>query len=105
MPLQDADVKEITSRLDVIIKLGAALFARQFSNIDAIVKLEKMQLSREQIANALGITTANVAQQLYVAGKKATKKDESKAKKADGEAIAAEAAPETSDAPSEEAQP
>ena len=77
MPLQDTDVKEITWRMDVMIKLMAALFAREFSNIDAIVKLEKMQLSREQIANALGITKENVAQQLYMA----TKKVEKKAKK------------------------
>lgn len=71
VPLQDANANEITSRLDVIIKLMAALFARNLNNIDAIVKLEKMKLSRDQIANALGITNANVAQQLYIAGKKA----------------------------------
>lgn len=83
MPLQDADVKEITSRMDVMIKLMAALFAREFSNIDAIVKLEQMQLSREQIANALGITKENVAQQLYMASKKVEKK----AKKSEGQAV------------------
>ena len=74
MPLQDSDVQEITSRLDVMIKLVAALFAREFSNGDAIVKLDKMKLSREQIANALGITIQNVAQQLYLNSKKAEKK-------------------------------
>lgn len=95
MPLQDADVKEITSRMDVIIKLMAALFAREFSNIDAIVKLENMKLSREQIAEALGITTANVRQQLYMATKKA--------KKNDGQAVAAEPSTETSLPAAEEA--
>ena len=74
MPLQDSNVQEITSRLDVMIKLMAALFAREFSNIDAIVKLDTMQLSREQIADALGITTQNVRQQLYLNSKKAEKK-------------------------------
>jgi hypothetical protein len=98
VPLQDADVKEITTRLDVIIKLGAALFAREFNNIDAIVKLEKMQLSREQIANALGITTANVAQQLYMAGKRAEKKPQKKE-----EAVAVEVSTEAPATPAEEA--
>jgi hypothetical protein len=92
VPLQDSETKEIISRLDVIIKLMAALFAREFNNIDAIVKLERMQLSREQIANALGITTANVAQQLYTAGKKAEKKGDRRPQKKDGEA-AGEGAP------------
>ena len=54
MPLQDADVKEITGRMDIMIKLMAALFARELSNIDAIVKLENMKLSREQISKAMG---------------------------------------------------
>lgn len=99
MPLQDADVKEITWRMDVLIKLMAALFAREFSNIDAIVKLEKMQLSREQIANALGITKENVAQQLYMASKKVEKK----AKKSEGQAVAAEPPAEISPAAAEEA--
>jgi hypothetical protein len=99
VPLQDADVKEITWRMDVMIKLMAALFAREFSNIDAIVKLEKMQLNREQIANALGITKENVAQQLYLASKKVEKK----AKKGDGQAVAAEPSTETP-APAAEAK-
>ena len=80
MPLQDVDGKEITSRLDVIVRLMAALFAKEFTNIDAMVKLEKMQVSRESIANALGITKENVAQQLYMASKKVEKR----AKKGDG---------------------
>jgi hypothetical protein len=99
VPLQDADVKEITWRMDVMIKLMAALFAREFSNIDAIVKLEKMQLSREQIANALGITKENVAQQLYTASKKVEKK----AKKSEGQAVAAEPPAESSPTAAEEA--
>ena len=90
MPLQDADVKEITSRLDIVIKLMAALFARDLNNNDAIVKLDKMQLSREQIANALSKTTQNVAQQLYVS-KKAEKKADKKAKKREGEPTGVEA--------------
>jgi hypothetical protein len=88
VPLQDADVKEITSRLDVIVRLMAALFAKEFKNIDAIVKLEKMQVSRESIANALGITKENVAQQLYMASKKVEKK----AKKGECQTVAEPAA-------------
>jgi hypothetical protein len=90
VPLQDANAKEITSRLDVVIKLMAAIFARNLNNSEAVVKLDKMQLSREQIANALGITTQNVAQVLYIS-KKAEKKTEKKSKKSDGEPIAVEA--------------
>ena len=80
MLLQDVDVEEITSRMDVMIKLMAALFAKEFRNIDAIVKLENMKLSREQIAEALGITTQNVRQQLYMASKKGEKKADKKSK-------------------------
>jgi DNA-directed RNA polymerase specialized sigma24 family protein len=101
VPLQDADVKEITSRMDVIIKLMAALFAKEFNNIDAIVKLENMKLSREQIANALGITEENVAQQLYIASKKLEKK----ARKSEGQGVAAEPPTETSSTVAEEAKP
>jgi hypothetical protein len=99
VPLQDADVKEITSRLDVVIKLMAALFAKEFSNIDAIVKLENMKLSREQIAEALGITTQNVRQQLYMASKKVEKK----AKKSEEQAVTAEPSTEASSTAAEEA--
>lgn len=102
MPLQDADVKEITSRLDVVITLMAALFAKEFSNIDAIVKLENMQLSREQIANALGITKENVRQQLYMASKKGEKKADKKSKK-NGEPTGVEV-PAEAVAPPEEVQ-
>ena len=90
MQLQDADAKEITSRLDVVIKLMAALFARDLNNNEAIVKLEQMQLSPEQIADALGITTQNVRQQLYVS-KKVEKKTDKKAKKSEGEPTGVEA--------------
>jgi hypothetical protein len=102
VPLQDADVKEITSRLDVVIKLMAALFARDRNNNESIVKLDKMQLSREQIANALGITTQNVAQVLYVS-KKAEKKADKKSKNGEGEAVAAEPSTEASPTAAEEA--
>ncbi len=87
VPLQDADVKEITLRLDVVIKLMAALFARDRNNNESIVKLDKMQLSREQIASALGITNQNVAQVLYIS-KKNEKKADKKAKTSEGEATA-----------------
>lgn len=66
-------MKEITSRLDIMVKLLAAMYARDRNNNESIVKLDKMQLSREQIADAVGVTTHNVAQTLY-ASKKAEKK-------------------------------
>jgi|ERR671923_2632332 predicted transcriptional regulator len=94
MPLQETDVKQITSRLDSVIKLMAALFARDLNNSEAIVKLEQMQLSREQIADALGVTTANVAQVIYLS-KKSEKKPDKKSKKANSESrtMAPEAPP------------
>ncbi len=58
-----------------------------------------MKLSREQIANALGITKENVAQQLYMASKKLEKK----AKKTEEQAVAAEPSAETSSTAAEEA--
>lgn len=99
MPLQEADVKEITWRMDVIIKLMVALFAKEFNNIDAIVKLENMKLSREQIASALGITKENVAQQLYIASKKLEKK----AKRNQEQAVAPEPSTEIPSTATEEA--
>jgi predicted XRE-type DNA-binding protein len=93
VPLQDANVKEITSRLDIVIKLMAALFARDSNNNESIVKLNKMQLSRDQIANALGITNQNVSQVLYMS-KKAEKKADRKSKTGDGEPTSVEAQPE-----------
>lgn len=79
MPLQDADVTEITSRLDKVIALLGALIARDLKNNDAIVKLETMQLNREQIASAVGVTTHNVSQVLYANRKKPAKTDSSEA--------------------------
>jgi hypothetical protein len=74
MPLPNAEEEGTTnSQLDTIIKLLAGLYVRQLNNNDAIVKLDKLQLSREQIADAVGVSTHNVAQVLY-ASKKATEK-------------------------------
>ena len=80
MPLQN-DQKDAStnSRLDMIVKLLAGLYVRELNNNDAIVKLDKMQLSRDLIAEAVGVTTHNVAQVLY-ASKKAVEK---KSKKGD----------------------
>lgn len=103
MPLQEADVKQITDRLDVLINLAAALFAKDLNNIDAIVKLDKMKLSRGQIANALSITNANVSQQLYLAGKRGDKKTDKKPKDVNGDAVVPEASTEAPGAPAEEA--
>jgi predicted transcriptional regulator len=65
-----------------VIRLLAAIYVRELNNNDAIIKLDRMQLSREQIADAVGVTAHNVSQVLY-ASKKATKK---KSKKVDGKA-------------------
>lgn len=102
MPLQDRDVKEITSRPDVVIKLMAALFARDRNNNESIIKLDTMQLSRDQIANALGITNQNVAQVLYMS-KKTEKKTDKKSKNGEGEVVATEPSTETSSIAAEEA--
>jgi hypothetical protein len=69
VPIEN-DEKDVAtnSRLDMIVKLLAEL-----NNNDAIVKLDKMQLSRDLIADAVGVTTHNVAQVLY-ASKKAVER-------------------------------
>lgn len=83
------------SQLDMIVKLLAGLYARELNNNDAIVKLDRMQLSRDLIAEAVGVTTHNVAQVLY-ASKKAAEKKSKRADSAKPEiAEAAVAVPST----------
>ncbi len=87
MPLQNGDnQQETNSRLDVVIRLLAAMYVRELNNNDAIIKLDRMRLSREQIADAVGVSTHNVSQVLY-ASKKA---DAKKPKKANGKAAVKE---------------
>jgi hypothetical protein len=83
MPLSDEDVKALFSRLDTVVKLLAAMYARELPNNEAIVKLNKMDLSRDQIADAVNVTTHNVSQVLYAA-KKDAENGEKKRAKADG---------------------
>lgn len=79
MPPQSSDdLKETNARLDTVIKLLAAMYARELKNTDAILKLDNIKLTRDQIAEAVGVTTHNVAQVLY-ANKKADGKRKSKA--------------------------
>lgn len=73
-PLDNDDVKEITSRLDTVIKLLAVICVRDMNNQDAILRLDKMQLNREQIADAVGVNSHNVSQVLYAAKKNSEKK-------------------------------
>jgi hypothetical protein len=70
------DLKDTNERIDTVIKLLAAMYARELKNNDAIVKLDNMNLSREQIAEAVGVTTHNVAQVLYSSKKGNGKKKE-----------------------------
>lgn len=74
------DLKDTNARLDTVIKLLAAMYSRELKNNDAIVKLDNMNLSREQIAEAVGVTMHNVAQVLYSA-----KKGNGRKKERDGE--------------------
>lgn len=92
MPFQNSDKDDATnSRLDMIVKLLAGLYVRELNNNDAIAKLDKMQLSRDLIADAVGVSTHNVSQVLYASkkavGKKARK---SEAAKTEVEAVPAE---------------
>ena len=64
------------------------MYVQELSNNDGIIKLNRMQLSREQIADAVGVTSHNVSQVLY-ARKKA---DAKKSKKENGKAAAKEQA-------------
>ena len=93
MPLQNDDKDAATnSRLDMIVKLLAGLYVRELNNNDAIVKLDKMQLSREMIAEAVGVTSHNVAQVLY-ASKKAAEKKLKKGEAPKAEVVEAAAVP------------
>jgi hypothetical protein len=94
MPLTDDDVAQLFSRLDTVVKLLAAMYVRDMQNNDAIVKLDNMQLSREQIADAVNVTTHNVSQTLYAA-KKATegKKGAGRKKENGSERVAPSAVP------------
>lgn len=88
MPLQASSSNaETNSRLDTVIKLLAAMYSKELNNNDAIIKLDKMQLSHEQIADAVGVTAHNVSQVLY-ANKKAREKKKAKVEpsKPDGKA-------------------
>src|SRR5579863_4484397 len=89
MPLQDDDVAKLFSRLDTVVKLLAAMYVRDMQNNDAIVKLDKMQLSREQIADAVNVTTHNVAQTLYATKKASETKKTTGRKKAAGAELTA----------------
>jgi hypothetical protein len=73
-PLNNEDVKEITSRLDTVIKLLAVICTREMTKQEAILRLDKMQLNREQIADAVGVNGHNVSQVLYASKKSAEKK-------------------------------
>jgi hypothetical protein len=93
MSLQDADTQDgINAKLDTVIKLLAAMYARDRKNNDAIISLDKMQVSRDSIAQAVGVSTHNVSQVLY-----ASKKGEEK-KKPKGATISDASEPVTSGA-------
>jgi hypothetical protein len=75
MSLQDAGTQDGTNeKLDTIIKLLAAIYARDRKNNDAIISLDKMQVSRDSIAPAVGVSTHNVSQVLYACKKGEEKK-------------------------------
>jgi hypothetical protein len=74
---------DTNARLDTIIRLMAAMLVRDMDKGEAIIKLGKMQLSREQIADVVGVTTHNVSQVLYAAGKKTDGKPKKSPRNAD----------------------
>jgi len=85
VPGQDSNTANDTNaKLDTVIKLLAAMVVRDLDKGEAIVKLGKMRLSREQIADAVGVTAHNVSQVLYAASKKTDNKGK-KTAKADGD--------------------
>jgi hypothetical protein len=73
--------KDSDARLDVVIKLLAAILTRDLEKGEAIIKLDKMAVSREMIADAVGVTMHNVAQVLYAAGRRAEGKVQKRAKR------------------------
>jgi len=57
-----------------VIKLLAVICVREMNNQDAIIRLDNMQLNREQIADAVGVSRNNVAVVLCAASKKGAAK-------------------------------
>lgn len=84
MPAQDSNTANDTnSRLETVIRLLAAIVVRDLEKGEAIVKLDKIRLSREQIADVVDVTMHHVSQALYAASKK-TKVSPRKRVKANG---------------------
>jgi DNA-directed RNA polymerase specialized sigma24 family protein len=55
----------INDRIDMMIKLLAAIYTKGSSNQEAITKLYSLQISPKQIAAILGVSNHNVSQVLY----------------------------------------
>ena len=73
MPPLDSDaMSEISSRLETVIKLLAAIYTQGLNNSEMITKLGKVGLSPKEIAGIVGVSSHNVSQVLYARKKNET---------------------------------
>jgi hypothetical protein len=80
VPEQESDeAASSNGKLDIVIKLLAAIYTKGASKTESITKLSELQLSPKQIAAVVGVSGHHVSQVLYTKKKapktKADKKE------------------------------
>ena len=73
-PLGTENVESTNAKLDILIKLLAAIYTEKSTNQEAITKLSLLQISPKHISEILGISNHNVSQVLYANRKGPDKK-------------------------------
>jgi hypothetical protein len=85
LPLKgDVNNNSTDAKLDLVIKLLAAIYTKGSSNSDAITKLADLALSPMQIADIVGVSNHNVSQVLYANKKSGDKKKKKERPTAEG---------------------
>jgi hypothetical protein len=80
--LETENIDDTNARLDIMIKLLAAIYTKGSSNQEAITKLSSLQISPKKIAEILGISNHNVSQVVYANKKNLNRKKKKGAGKA-----------------------
>lgn len=65
-------------KLDVVIRLLAAIYTKGMKNSDAITSLGRFHFTPAEIADMIGVSGHNVSQVLYASRKGSTKKQRRK---------------------------
>lgn len=84
MALSQSDANgPIIEKLDLIVKLLAAMYTRGANKTESITKLADLSLSNKQISEIVGVSGAHVSQTLYMKNKTAAG-NAAKKRKSDG---------------------